>query len=68
MTKKSKGHRVYGGQGSHWVGCEESHWDCLFRKECPSLFELIMGMEAPFNEIHKKSIYEIRALLDKAYP
>ena len=22
---------TYGGNGSHWNGCEESHWDCKIR-------------------------------------
>jgi len=69
MTKKSKGHRVYGGQGSHWVGCEESHWDCLLRKECPGLYDLILGkpniLEVP--NVHDV-ILEVRKLLRLAYP
>jgi hypothetical protein len=24
----SQGHMIRGGNGSHWVGCEETHFDC----------------------------------------
>ena len=23
-----EGRYIKGGDGSHWVGCEETHWDC----------------------------------------
>ena len=26
------GHYIRGGQGSHWVGCEEAHYDCKISK------------------------------------
>jgi len=67
MTKKSKGHRIYGGDGSHWEGCHESHWDCLMAKECPEIAKEYLGGR----DVHadrRKIIMEIRALLDKAYP
>lgn len=27
MTE-TKGRYIRGGNGSHWEGCEETHWDC----------------------------------------
>ena len=27
MTE-TKGQYILGGQGSHWEGCENTHWDC----------------------------------------
>lgn len=25
---ETKGQYILGGQGSHWEGCENTHWDC----------------------------------------
>ena len=69
MTKKNKAHRVYGGQGSHWEGCHESHWDCLLHKEYPNLYAILL--ECNLLTIHKhvsSAIQEVRILLGKAYP
>lgn len=27
-----KGFYIRGGNGSHWEGCEETHWDCKITK------------------------------------
>jgi hypothetical protein len=35
---------IRGGEGSHWVGCEETHWDCKIaklEKENASLMKII---------------------------
>jgi len=26
------GRYIHGGDGSHWEGCDESHWDCRIAK------------------------------------
>jgi hypothetical protein len=28
----AKGRYIRGGDGSHWEGCEETHWDCKIAK------------------------------------
>ena len=28
----NQGHYIKGGDGSHWEGCEETHWDCKIAK------------------------------------
>jgi hypothetical protein len=28
----AKNHYIRGGDGSHWDGCEETHWDCKIAK------------------------------------
>ena len=40
LMDKHEGRYIKGGEGSHWVGCEETHWDCKIAKLEEEITEL----------------------------
>jgi len=57
-----EGRYIKGGDGSHWVGCEETHWDCKIarlEKENTRLQARIAELEAEngvLRKMHKEAI------------
>ena len=55
MTE-TKARYILGGDGSHWEGCEETHWDCR-----------ISRLEAENSEL-RSEIARLKALLPEIDP
>ena len=55
-----EGRYIKGGDGSHWVGCEETHWDCKIarlEKENARLQKAARNMIDKLNKIQYDSNY-----------
>ena len=53
-----EGRYIKGGDGSHWVGCEETHWDCKIarlEKENARLKKAARNMIDKLNKIQNDS-------------
>lgn len=46
-------HMTRGGDGSHWDGCEESHWDCAIERLIQRVAELEVMLKAKDIWIHE---------------
>ena len=53
---EAKGQYILGGDGSHWEGCEETHWDCR-----------IARLEQEISEL-RSEIERLQALLPEVDP
>lgn len=53
--QKDEGRYIRGGGGSHWDGCEETHWDCK-----------ILAMQKQINALEKTVILLTDTVIDLA--